>query len=105
MITLVGLIESGIPERTSSYGLTDHLCPPNCSLAFLHASNSVLGGGTNGICTGLALAKRKLNVAVVEQFSRDHQRGSSHGHSRITRYLVGQDFLNVFKKAFSVWQK
>ena len=56
--------------------------PPNCS------PNSVLGGGTNGICTGLALAKRKLNVAVVEQFSRDHQRGSSHGHSRITRYLV-----------------
>ena len=54
----------------------------------VHASNSVLGGGTNGICTGLALAKRKLNVAVVEQFSRDHQRGSSHGHSRITRYLV-----------------
>ena len=39
----------------------------------------VLGGGINGVCTALALVRRGLNVALVEQFTAGHERGSSHG--------------------------
>jgi len=65
----------------------------------------VLGGGTNGICTGLALAKRKLNVAVIEQFSRDHQRGSSHGQGRIIRYLYPtNEYAQLMPASFKHWK-
>ena len=39
----------------------------------------VLGAGINGVCTALALVRRGLNVALVEQFTAGHERGSSHG--------------------------
>jgi len=48
----------------------------------------VIGGGINGLCTGLALVRRGLNVAIFEQFTPRNNRGSSHGQSRIVRHLV-----------------
>ena len=46
----------------------------------------VVGGGINGLSTALALARRGVpRVALVERFRLHHDRGSSHGTSRITR--------------------
>ena len=48
----------------------------------------VLGGGINGVCTALALVRRGLNVALIEQFTAGHERGSSHGQVNRTFLLT-----------------
>ncbi|MEE2657476.1 MAG: N-methyl-L-tryptophan oxidase [Candidatus Latescibacterota bacterium] len=46
----------------------------------------VIGGGINGLSSLYHLTRRGLNrVGLVERFRLSHGRGSSHGHSRITR--------------------
>lgn len=46
----------------------------------------VLGAGINGLATLYHLKARGVSpLGLVEQFSLGHDRGSSHGHSRITR--------------------
>lgn len=46
----------------------------------------VLGAGINGLAAAYHLLRRQVDkVAVVEQFEVGHNRGSSHGMSRITR--------------------
>lgn len=45
----------------------------------------VVGGGLNGLCTAWWLLRRGVRVGLVEQFALGHDRGSSHGASRITR--------------------
>ena len=46
----------------------------------------VLGGGVNGLAAAWNLASAGVrNVALVERFRIGHDRGSSHGKSRIAR--------------------
>jgi monomeric sarcosine oxidase len=45
----------------------------------------VVGAGINGLCAAWWLNRRGARVAVVEQHALAHDRGSSHGRSRITR--------------------
>ena len=47
----------------------------------------VVGAGAVGVATALALRRRGEQVLLLEQFFVGHQRGSSHGPSRIIRYL------------------
>lgn len=50
----------------------------------------VVGGGVAGLATAWQLARRGLErVALVERFRVGHDRGSSHGFSRITRSTYG----------------
>jgi monomeric sarcosine oxidase len=49
-----------------------------------------VGGGVNGLATAWQLARRGMErVALVERFRAGHDRGSSHGFSRITRSTYG----------------
>lgn len=51
----------------------------------------VVGGGVNGLATAWQLARRGMErVALVERFRVGHDRGSSHGFSRITRSTYGE---------------
>ncbi len=51
-----------------------------------HFDVLVLGGGINGRCTLFHLLERGIDrVGLIEQFDLEHQRGSSHSHSRVTR--------------------
>jgi sarcosine oxidase len=46
----------------------------------------VVGGGVNGLAAAWQLARMGVErVALVERFRLHHDRGSSHGHARITR--------------------
>ena len=50
----------------------------------------VLGAGINGLATAWQLLRRGVErVVVVEQNPLFHSRGSSHGHTRITRSSYG----------------
>jgi sarcosine oxidase len=46
---------------------------------------AVVGAGVMGCAAAWALAEREAEVTLVEQFELDHDRGSSHGRSRIVR--------------------
>ena len=46
---------------------------------------AVVGAGIMGAAAAWALAARGAEVTVHEQFALDHDRGSSHGRSRIVR--------------------
>jgi len=48
---------------------------------------AVVGGGVMGLMTGCALARRGVDHVVLERFAVGHDRGSSHGATRIFRYL------------------
>lgn len=45
----------------------------------------VVGAGINGLSAAYSLALRGVQVVVLDQFPAGHDRGSSHGFSRITR--------------------
>ena len=52
----------------------------------------VIGAGVNGLSTCYQLASRGIrNICLLEQFALAHDRGSSHGHSRVTRSAYAND--------------
>jgi glycine/D-amino acid oxidase-like deaminating enzyme len=61
----------------------------------------VVGAGIHGLCTAFWL--RELGVtalAVVERFGPEHDRGSSHGSTRITRTAYGDpEFVQLARRA------
>ena len=66
----------------------------------------MLGAGVVGVNTGLALARRGLQVALIDQFAAGHERGSSHGQGRIIRYLYRKDqYARMMRAAFESWQR
>jgi monomeric sarcosine oxidase len=60
----------------------------------------VVGGGVNGLCAAWWLSRRGAHVAVVEQHALGHDRGSSHGRSRITRSAYSDaDYVRLMQVA------
>ena len=66
----------------------------------------VVGGGAMGAASAHTLARRGRRVAMVEQFAAGHDRGSSHGASRIFR-LAYQDasYIPLAKRALTLWRE
>ena len=66
----------------------------------------VIGGGAMGAATAHALVRRGQRVALVEQFAAGHDRGSSHGASRIFR-LAYQDasYVPLAQRALQLWRE
>jgi len=60
----------------------------------------VVGAGINGLCVAWWLNRRGAHVAVVEQHALGHERGSSHGRSRITRSAYADaDYVRLMQVA------
>jgi sarcosine oxidase len=65
----------------------------------------VVGGGVMGAATARALARRGADVLLVEQFGRGHDRGSSHGATRIVRRgYVADDWVALTGDALDAWR-
>ncbi|MCA9537413.1 MAG: N-methyl-L-tryptophan oxidase [Myxococcales bacterium] len=67
---------------------------------------AVIGAGVNGLSAAWALARRKAGrIALIERFDLGHDRGSSHGQSRITRSAyVDADYVRLMQVAHhEVW--
>lgn len=65
----------------------------------------VVGLGGMGSATACALARRGAKVLGLEQFTPAHDRGSSHGHTRIIRtaYYEHPDYVPMCRAAFAGW--
>lgn len=65
----------------------------------------VVGVGAMGSAAACELAHRKRRVLALEQFSVGHDRGSSHGHTRIIRqaYYEHPDYVPLVLRAFARW--
>ncbi|TML56047.1 MAG: FAD-dependent oxidoreductase, partial [Actinobacteria bacterium] len=67
---------------------------------------AVVGAGVMGCATAWALRERGAEVTVHEQFGIDHDRGSSHGRTRIFRVAYPEQFWVRFaQEAHAAWQE
>jgi sarcosine oxidase len=65
----------------------------------------VLGVGGMGAATLFELARRGRRVLGLEQFPLVHDRGSSHGQTRIIRraYYEHPDYVPLVRRAYERW--
>jgi glycine/D-amino acid oxidase-like deaminating enzyme len=65
----------------------------------------VLGVGGMGAAACYHLAQRGANVLGLEQYSLNHDRGSSHGESRIIRqaYFEHPDYVPLLFRSYELW--
>ena len=67
---------------------------------------AVVGGGVMGLASARALAQRGDDVTVYEQFALGHNRGSSHGASRIFRLSYLEDkWIALAQRAYVLWRE
>lgn len=66
----------------------------------------VVGAGAMGSATAWWLAKQGRSVAVLEQFSRGHVQGSSHGQTRIFRVSYRDAiYTSLAESAIPLWRE
>jgi len=67
----------------------------------------VIGVGAMGSAALYHLARRGLRVLGLDRFSIGHDRGSSHGHTRIMRkaYFEHPDYLPLLHRTYEMWSQ
>lgn len=66
----------------------------------------VVGAGAMGSAAAYALAQDSRRVLLLEQFTIGHNRGSSHGGSRIIRYTHDNtDYAGQMPATFELWRR
>ena len=71
----------------------------------IHADILVVGTGGVGSAALSHLAGRGVRVLGIDRFPGGHDRGSSHGHSRIIRlaYFEHSDYVPLLHRAYDLW--
>ena len=65
----------------------------------------VVGGGVVGVSTAYVLAGRGMRVLLLERFAPAHERGSSHGDSRMIRFDYEETlYVEMAVRAFRAWE-
>ena len=71
----------------------------------MSAEVAVVGAGIMGAATARALAREGVDVVVYEQFRPGHDRGSSHGRSRIFRLAYpSAEWVRLGQEALAGWR-
>jgi len=72
-----------------------------------HYDCVVLGLGGMGSATLYTLAKRGVKACGIEQFGIAHDRGSSHGETRIIRkaYFEHPNYIPLLNRAYELWEE
>ncbi len=67
----------------------------------------VIGLGAAGSACAYHLAKRGLRVIALDRHHPPHDKGSSHGESRITRQAIGEgdDYVPLALRAHDLWRE
>lgn len=64
----------------------------------------VIGAGGMGSAAAYYLSRAGIKVLLLEQFEIDHDRGSSHGISRIIRYAYDNPvYIELMRSAYPLW--
>lgn len=67
---------------------------------------AIVGAGVMGCATAWALRERGAEVTLHEQFALDHDRGSSHGRTRIFRVAYPEvEWVRFAQEAYAGWQE
>ena len=67
---------------------------------------AIVGAGVMGCATAWALRERGAEVTLYEQFGLDHERGSSHGRTRIFRVAYPDPYwVRLAQDAYGGWQE
>lgn len=67
---------------------------------------AVVGGGAMGTATAWWLAREGRPVTLFEQFEQGHDRGGSHGRSRIFRYAYSDPYyVRLGHEALPLWRE
>jgi len=66
----------------------------------------VIGLGAVGSASTWHLARRGARVLGLDRFAPPHDRGSSHGHTRITRLAVGEgaEYVPLATRSHQIWR-
>jgi sarcosine oxidase len=66
----------------------------------------VIGLGAIGSATLYQLARKGVRAVGIDRFVPPHDRGSSHGESRITRLAVGEgdDYAPLVRRSHAIWR-
>src|SRR5436853_7044556 len=72
-----------------------------------HYDVIVVGVGGMGSATCYELACRGVRVLGLEQFGMAHDRGSSHGYTRMIRlaYYEHADYVPLLRRAYEKWRE
>jgi sarcosine oxidase/L-pipecolate oxidase len=66
----------------------------------------VVGAGIEGSAAAYYLAKNGHKTMLLEQFQLQHNKGSSHGNSRITRKAYNEDiYTQMMLEAYGLWDQ
>ena len=67
----------------------------------------ILGAGAMGSSALYHLAKKGKRVCAVDQFNPPHDRGSSHGETRIIRqaYYEHPNYVPLLKRSYQLWEE
>src|SRR4051812_5631928 len=67
----------------------------------------ILGTGGVGSAAAYHLAKRGAKVLGIDQFPGGHDRGSSHGETRVIRqaYFEHADYVPLLLRAYELWHE
>jgi sarcosine oxidase len=67
---------------------------------------AVIGLGAMGSAALYHLARRNVRVAGIDRFSPGHERGSSHGSTRIIRlgYFEHPSYVPLLRRAYALWR-
>lgn len=67
---------------------------------------AVIGAGVAGAAAALALARSGARVTLFDQYATGHDRGSSHGATRLfrTAYFEHPDYVPILQRALAGWK-
>ncbi|MFO0838086.1 MAG: N-methyl-L-tryptophan oxidase [Phycisphaerae bacterium] len=67
----------------------------------------IIGAGAMGSAALWRLARRGLRAVAIEQLTPGHDRGSSHGQTRIIRkaYFEHPDYVPLLHRAYALWDE
>jgi sarcosine oxidase len=67
----------------------------------------ILGTGGVGSAAAFHAARRGLRVLGIDRFPAGHDRGSSHGHTRIIRmaYFEHPDYVPLLRESYRLWDE
>jgi sarcosine oxidase len=67
----------------------------------------VVGLGAMGSATTYQLARRGLRVVGIDRFHPPHDRGSTHGQTRVTRLAVGEgeEYVPFVRRSHDLWRE